>query len=56
MSKRLSVIGGGAWGVALAAAAASAGTEVLLHSRRESDLRPGVFDQRGSPPARPMTG
>ena len=42
MSKRLSVIGGGAWGVALASAAASAGSEVLLHSRRESDLRPGV--------------
>jgi glycerol-3-phosphate dehydrogenase (NAD(P)+) len=31
---RLSVIGGGTWGVALATAAASAGAEVVLHTRR----------------------
>lgn len=39
---RLSVLGGGAWGIALATAAASTGTEVLLYSRREIDLRAGV--------------
>lgn len=39
---RLSVIGGGAWGVALSTAAASAGTEVLLYSRRELELQRGV--------------
>ena len=33
---RVSVVGGGAWGVALAAAAAGAGSEVLLYSRRAS--------------------
>jgi glycerol-3-phosphate dehydrogenase (NAD(P)+) len=32
--KRLSVVGGGAWGVALATAAHSAGSDVLLYSRR----------------------
>lgn len=32
--KRLSIVGGGAWGVALAAAAKSAGSDVLLYSRR----------------------
>jgi len=39
---RLSVVGGGAWGVALSTAAASAGTEVLLYSRRELELRSGM--------------
>ncbi len=31
---RISVVGGGAWGVALASAAANAGSEVLLYTRR----------------------
>lgn len=39
---KLSVVGGGAWGVALATAAASAGSEVLLYSRRELELKAGV--------------
>ncbi len=34
MSSSVSIIGGGAWGIALAAAAARAGTNVLLYSRR----------------------
>ncbi len=34
---KLSVIGGGAWGIALATAASAAGTEVLLHTRRPMD-------------------
>lgn len=38
--KRLSVIGGGAWGVALAIAATSAGSEVLVYSRRAHDDLP----------------
>jgi glycerol-3-phosphate dehydrogenase (NAD(P)+) len=33
----VSVIGGGAWGIALATAAASSGSEVLLYSRRAPD-------------------
>lgn len=39
---RLSVIGGGAWGIALATAAASAGSEVLLYSRRAPEIAAGV--------------
>jgi glycerol-3-phosphate dehydrogenase (NAD(P)+) len=36
---RVSVVGGGAWGVALATAAANAGSEVLLYTRRpQNDL------------------
>lgn len=43
----LSVIGGGAWGLGLAAAAARAGTKVLLHSRRQlSNLPQGVAQSR----------
>jgi glycerol-3-phosphate dehydrogenase (NAD(P)+) len=34
----VAVVGGGPWGVALAAAAARAGSEVWLHSRREKKL------------------
>jgi glycerol-3-phosphate dehydrogenase (NAD(P)+) len=34
----VAVVGGGAWGLALAAASARAGTETWLHSRRESGL------------------
>lgn len=40
--KRLSVIGGGAWGVALSIAATSAGSEVLLYSRRGHDDLPST--------------
>lgn len=39
---KLSVVGGGAWGVALATAAASAGSDVLLYSRRPHELRRGI--------------
>lgn len=39
---RLSVVGGGAWGVALATAAAKCNVDVLLHTRREGDPIPGV--------------
>jgi glycerol-3-phosphate dehydrogenase (NAD(P)+) len=35
---RVSVVGGGAWGVALAAAAAGAGSDVLLYSRRGREI------------------
>jgi glycerol-3-phosphate dehydrogenase (NAD(P)+) len=34
----VAVVGGGAWGLALAAASARAGNETWLHSRREKDL------------------
>ena len=34
----VAVVGGGAWGLALAAAAARSGSETWLHSRRESSL------------------
>ena len=43
----LSVVGGGAWGLGLATAAARTGTRVLLHSRRKlSDLPSGVTQAR----------
>jgi glycerol-3-phosphate dehydrogenase (NAD(P)+) len=37
MSESVAVIGGGAWGLALAASAARAGSKVLVHSRRSLD-------------------
>jgi glycerol-3-phosphate dehydrogenase (NAD(P)+) len=37
MSESVAVIGGGAWGLALAASAARAGSRVLVHSRRALD-------------------
>src|SRR3954471_12484771 len=36
-SKRVAIIGGGAWGVALAAAAARAESDVVLQTRRDLD-------------------
>jgi len=39
---RLSIVGGGAWGVALASAAARAGSEVVIHSRRAVPAQPSV--------------
>jgi len=35
---RVSIVGGGAWGIALATAAAGAGSEVLLYSRRGREM------------------
>jgi len=45
----VAVVGGGAWGVALAAASARAGSETLLFSRRDLDgaLPPGVVRSSG---------
>lgn len=37
---KLSIVGGGEWGVALASAAARAGSEVVLHARRSLDSLP----------------
>jgi glycerol-3-phosphate dehydrogenase (NAD(P)+) len=43
MTKHLSVVGGGAWGVALATAGQAAGSSVMLYSRRKhDDLPPAV--------------
>lgn len=41
----LSIVGGGAWGVALSKAAAAAGTEVLLYSRRPHPDLPSTAKQ-----------
>jgi len=38
----VSVVGGGAWGIALATAAARGGADVLLHTRREGEPIAGV--------------
>lgn len=45
---RLSVVGGGAWGVALASAAANAGSEVLLYTRRRHDALPSAVHTTAS--------
>ena len=48
MAESVAVIGGGAWGLALAASAARAGSKVLAHSRRTLDgaLPKGVAQAR----------
>lgn len=42
---KVTIVGGGAWGVALAAAAARAGSSVLLYSRREQGQLPGTVQR-----------